>query len=51
MVVGLGRHAAQAMTVDTAVLWCVLGMECDGSETCRPVCFPPPVDLLPPFED
>ncbi len=51
MVVGLGQHAAEAVTVDTAALLCVTGADCDGSEPCRPVCFPPPVDLLPPFED
>lgn len=26
--------------VDSTVLWCVMGEECDGSETCNSMCFP-----------
>lgn len=54
MVVGQARHEAEAVSVtDTAVLLCVvMGHECDGSEPCRPICYPPPpAAMLPPFED
>jgi hypothetical protein len=40
------------VTVDTAVLLCVTGAECDGSEPCRPLCHRPPEPVLvAPFED